>query len=614
MYRGRSQICVFEYSPVLQDLSVPKKLVLALTAVIAACGIATIIVLWAVLGIQRAQQQETEARNITAAISEVHVALLNKQMAMRGYVATLKPDFKQMFEQHAAAYRAGVVNLAAADVDGLFKEQQAVLSETGEKVDADLLAMMDRAARPETRQEVLDRLSVRGSSEIQAVNAEGRKVLNALEDMRVENDKRREAAYRQAYLAFGLGGLVAFAVAVASGVWLTGALSTPVVAMTRVMTRLAQGDMDVVVPAVGRKDEIGQMADAVLTFREQGREKARIEAEVSAARAASEQERLAHEAETAEMARLDGIAIGALAEGLSRLAGGVLSHRITVDVHAKAQPLKDDFNAAAEKLESAVAIIVDRASAIGAAAQQISEASDDLSRRTEQQAASLEETAAAVEQITSTVARSAEGALEAGSMVRSSQTFALEGKTVVNRAVQAMGQIENSSNQIGAIIGVIDEIAFQTNLLALNAGVEAARAGDAGRGFAVVASEVRALAQRSAEAAKEIKTLIQASSQQVVAGVDLVNQTGRSLERIAEEITRLTSIAVEIEASSREQATGLAEVNVAVSQMDQVTQQNAAMVEESTAASRSLAQDASDLDRLMNQFQISRQRLAAAAA
>jgi len=173
---------------------------------------------------------------------------------------------------------------------------------------------------------------------------------------------------------------------------------------------------------------------------------------------------------------------------------------------------------------------------------------------------------------------------------------------VVVRAIAAMGAIEQSSNQIGAIIGVIDEIAFQTNLLALNAGVEAARAGDAGRGFAVVASEVRALAQRSASAAKEIKTLISESGRQVGAGVALVGDTGQALERIAAQIERLTLIAEEIAASSQEQSSGLQQVNIAVNQMDQVTQQNAAMVEQSTAASHALASDAVELDRMMGQF------------
>ena len=237
-----------------------------------------------------------------------------------------------------------------------------------------------------------------------------------------------------------------------------------------------------------------------------------------------------------------------------------------------------------------------------ASAREISQASDDLSRRTEQQAASLEETAAALEQITATVARSAEGATEAGGVVRGAQSEAVDGQAVVGRAIAAMGEIERSSSEIGAIIGVIDEIAFQTNLLALNAGVEAARAGDAGRGFAVVASEVRALAQRSASAAKEIKTLITESGRQVGAGVALVGDTGHALERIAGQIQRLTVIAEEIAASSHEQSSGLQQVNIAVNQMDQVTQQNAAMVEESTAASHALASDAVELDRMMGQF------------
>ena len=593
----------------LQNLSVPKKLVLSFAAVIAACGVATIVVLWAVLGIHRAQNEDTKARDISSAINEVHVALLNKQMAMRGYVATLRPEFRELYDQHSQNYSNGVVHLAAADVDGLFKDQQAVLSEVGKKVDGDLIDMMERSADPLQRDAVVARLSAEGSPEIRQVNASGREVLNALAEMTEVNNARRDGAYAQAYTDFAVGGALAFVIAIVSALWLTNALSKPVVAMTRSMDRLAHGDLEVAIPAVGRKDEIGLMASAVLTFKEQAIENRRLAAETEQARAAREEERARAEAERARAAEEARTAVNAMAEGLAALAKGDLSHRITTNITGNAGPLKADFNTAVEKLESAVAIIIDRAAAIGAAAQQISEASDDLSRRTEQQAASLEETAAAVEQITATVARSAEGALEAGSMVRSSQGFALEGKAVVNRAVSAMGQIEESSNQIGAIIGVIDEIAFQTNLLALNAGVEAARAGDAGRGFAVVASEVRALAQRSAEAAKEIKILISASSQQVGQGVDLVNQTGKALERIAEEVTRLTSIAVEIESSSREQATGLAEVNVAVSQMDQVTQQNAAMVEESTAASRSLAQDASELDRLMRQFQIDRSRL-----
>jgi methyl-accepting chemotaxis protein len=237
-------------------------------------------------------------------------------------------------------------------------------------------------------------------------------------------------------------------------------------------------------------------------------------------------------------------------------------------------------------------------------AGEITEASDDLSRRTEQQAASLEETAAALDQITEAVRRSAANAGDARDTVSAAKTGAERSGDVVRDTVTAMTGIEQSSRQIGNIISVIDEIAFQTNLLALNAGVEAARAGDAGRGFAVVATEVRALAQRSADAAREIKHLISASGREVENGVKLVGETGKALERIVAQVIKLDSLVGDIATAAQEQATGLNQVNTAVNQMDQLTQQNAAMVEESTAASHSLAGEAEELARLVGQFRI----------
>jgi methyl-accepting chemotaxis protein len=239
---------------------------------------------------------------------------------------------------------------------------------------------------------------------------------------------------------------------------------------------------------------------------------------------------------------------------------------------------------------------------VGGGAQEIASASSDLSRRTEQQAASLEETAAALDEITATVRRSAEGAKRAFSAASEARADAHRSGEVVGEAVSAMDAIESSSRQITQIIGVIDEIAFQTNLLALNAGVEAARAGDAGRGFAVVAQEVRALAQRSAEAAKEIKTLIATSSAQVGRGVKLVAQTGEALAEIANKVAQIDGLISEIASSSQEQAVGLAQVNIAVNQMDQVTQQNAGMVEEATAAAANLSSESRELTRLVGQF------------
>jgi methyl-accepting chemotaxis protein len=237
-------------------------------------------------------------------------------------------------------------------------------------------------------------------------------------------------------------------------------------------------------------------------------------------------------------------------------------------------------------------------------AGEIAAAADDLSKRTEQQAASLEQTAAALDQITATVSKTAEGAAQADAVVASARRDAESSGEVVRQAIDAMGAIEASARKIADIIGVIDEIAFQTNLLALNAGVEAARAGDAGRGFAVVASEVRALAQRSAAAAKEIKALIQTSSGQVAQGVDLVHKTGGTLTRIVDQVSAVTDVVSLIATSAREQATGLHQINSAINEMDSVTQRNAAMVEQSTAASHGLLHDAQALGDLVARFKI----------
>ncbi|MDO9609368.1 MAG: methyl-accepting chemotaxis protein [Brevundimonas sp.] len=293
--------------------------------------------------------------------------------------------------------------------------------------------------------------------------------------------------------------------------------------------------------------------------------------------------------------------------GLSAMAAGDLSYRIAEVFPGDYASLRDDFNQAMAALDGAVGVIRGNAGAIQSGANEISSAAEDLSSRTERQAAALEETAAALDQITATVQKTAEHAKATDAVVAATRVQAETGGAVVQRAIAAMGEIERSSDQISDIVSVIDEIAFQTNLLALNAGVEAARAGDAGRGFAVVASEVRALAQRSADSARQIKTLISTSGAQVKSGVGLVHQSGEALSGIAEGVREVTTLMTEIRASTQEQAIGLAEVNTAVNAMDQVTQQNAAMVEESTAASLALTQDAAQMTQLVGRFQVSPQ-------
>ena len=401
------------------------------------------------------------------------------------------------------------------------------------------------------------------------------------------------------------GAIAVFAaVALAIGLWFGGSLTGPILALAARMRRLAEGDKASPVPYLAKTDDIGAMAKAVEGFREAAIAKDAAEDEARRQREAAELERQRNDEVRRAAEHEQQQVVENLAGALDELAAGDLTTRIEAAFAGKYEKLKSDFNAAMVRLQDAMKLISSNTSGIRTGTDEISLASDDLSRRTEQQAASLEETAAALDEITATVRKTAAGARQASDVVTAARGDAEQTGQVVRAATAAMSEIEKSSQQIGQIIGVIDEIAFQTNLLALNAGVEAARAGDAGKGFAVVASEVRGLAQRSAEAAKEIKTLISASTAQVGQGVELVGKTGQALQRIVDRVAEIDGLVTEIAASAQEQATGLNEVNTAVNQMDQVTQQNAAMVEESTAATHSLAQETEELVRLVSKFRI----------
>ena len=367
--------------------------------------------------------------------------------------------------------------------------------------------------------------------------------------------------------------------------------------------RLSKGDLTVDPPHTGRKDEIGLMTRALFAFKQAVAER-QAELEAADNRTAMEEERTRNEARRAEEDASRERVMRDLASGLQRLSDGDLAARLIDRFPQQYEALRGDYNAAVDRLAEAMSAVIGSARGMRTGSDEISQAADDLSRRTEQQAASLEETAAALDEVTATVRRSAEGAGKASQVADAAQGEAVRSGEVVTKATRAMSAIEQSSAKISNIIGIIEEIAFQTNLLALNAGVEAARAGEAGKGFAVVASEVRALAQRSAEAAKEIKTLISESSRQVDDGVELVTQTGHALEVIRATVAEMHGLVTEIAASAREQSVALSEVNTAINQMDQVTQQNAAMVEETTAASHSLAREAESLAGLIGRFRL----------
>ena len=374
--------------------------------------------------------------------------------------------------------------------------------------------------------------------------------------------------------------------------------------LAAVMARLSQGDLAEPTLHANRTDDIGRMARAVEVFRQTALAKARLDTETDRLRVEAEEERRRDEALRTLSSDEQSQALGGLAAGMKRIAAGDLSIRLGEGFAEAYRPIRNDFNAAADELSGALSAVVEGAGAIESGMGRMSSASIDLSRRTNEQAASLEEIAAAIARVTDAVKKSAEGAQRARTVVAATNEGAKRSAGVVHEAVTAIHEIAVSAKQIGETIGVIDEIAFQTNLLALNAGVEAARAGEAGRGFAVVASEVRALAQRSAEAAREIKGLTATSSQKVENGVRLVGETGKSLERIIAEVTEINASVASIAEGAIQEAAGLDEIKAAVGQMDQVTQKNAAMAEQSTKAGQDLAREADRLAKLVARFRI----------
>jgi methyl-accepting chemotaxis protein len=419
---------------------------------------------------------------------------------------------------------------------------------------------------------------------------------------KVEGEAKESADFAIA-LAIGAG-VTSLLIGLGLAAVTARSIKNPIISLTNAVGSLARGDLSVAIPYAEDPNEVGEMARSVAVFKDNALERQRLEAEAAENRAAAEAERERRAAEQARIAAEQAEAVRRLGAALKNLAAGDLTVRLSDGFAEAYAQIRDDFNDSIDKLKETMLAVVSSTGAIESGTREISTASDDLSKRTEQQAASLEETAAALDEITATVKKSAEGASHARAVAAAADEDAKKSAVVVREAVEAMQTIAKSSTQISQIIGVIDEIAFQTNLLALNAGVEAARAGEAGRGFAVVASEVRALAQRSAEAAKEIKGLISASTSQVDHGVRLVAETGASLERIMAQVGEVNGIVAQIAAGAQEQATGLQQVNTAINQMDQVTQQNAAMVQESTAASHSLSKETSQLSGLVGQFQV----------
>ncbi len=393
-------------------------------------------------------------------------------------------------------------------------------------------------------------------------------------------------------VGFIFGGLISF--------FTVRAISPPLSEMTSAMQSLAHGELETEVPGTERNDEIGEMAGAVQVFKDNAIRNKEMEAEqVEQARLAEEHEAVAQEEAIASERQLVGKVFG---KAMSAVAAKDLGYRIRDELPSAYLALRDDFNNAVEQLASTINQIGISSAQILAGSTEIHDAASNLAKRTEQQAATVEETAAALEETTTAMKTSSESAKDAGTLVSTTKSNAEHSGEVVQNAIAAMGKIETSSEEIANIIGVIDDIAFQTNLLALNAGVEAARAGESGKGFAVVAQEVRELAQRSASAAKEIKQLITTSGEQVKSGASLVNETGKALKSIVSEVSDINEHVASIVSAANEQSIGLQEINQSINNIDQGTQQNASVAEQSTAASYTLSEEVSGINEMLNEF------------
>lgn len=590
----------------LNNLSLSHKLILTFCTIMAGCFLASLVVFVQAYNAKLLLVEQDIADRIDTQL-EMATGAMSEQIAHHQAYLLSADNAERVASAAAYAGLVGALDNAAplaaddAALTGAFERMRAAAARYRQAViEPQTVALAEgKAAEEVARLGAADRAGAVDGFRKAAADSKA-----ALSATVVAVKAKLQTAHASLEIALILGAVVAGIFAVGL-IWLLArSIVTPITGMTNAMGKLAAGDHAVEVPAVERGDEVGRMAKAVLVFKEAAIESARMSEERRAMREEVEAERQRTEAEKAREADEVQFAMAELAGGLAALATGDVVVRLQRPFAERLDSLRGNFNDALSKLQEALRSVGANAHAINAGAAEIRAAVDDLARRTEQQAASVEETAGAVEQVTATVRDTTKRAEDVGQLVESTRMGAERSGQVVRNAVTAMNEIEASSQSISSIIGVIEDIAFQTNLLALNAGVEAARAGDAGKGFAVVAQEVRELAQRSANAAREIKALISRSSAQVGSGVALVGETGAELEKIVAAVQEISRHVQAIVTAAREQSSGLQEINIAVSAMDKSTQQNAAMVEEQTAASHTLASEAAALDRLLAQFRL----------
>ncbi|MBB3695203.1 methyl-accepting chemotaxis protein [Sphingomonas sp. BK580] len=553
-----------------KTLSIPRKLGLSFLVINASAAIMMVVFFANLWMIRSATAHNNQSQEIHAKALTLETSVLRENSQLRGYLVTADASYLKSYDEARKEY-----DRTSAELEDLLSEpaKRALVLTSREQTATWRAAWSDRLV-------AMVKAGQREAAE-QAVRDAGKKVLTSaivlpLRELRDQENAAMEAnaanqsqALATATIALVLGGVALIGIAVLLQVALSRSIARPISALTKRMAELAAGNNGIDVPDATRIDELGDMARAVLVFRD-----------AAQAKLAADQER-EH-------------AMRAIGDGLRRLSEADLTVRLTA-LPGSFAALSEDFNGAVAKLSDLTCNVRRSVDTIKRNADEISRSARDLSARSEQHASALRETAATMDEITGTVRDGAANIAHASKAMVEARDVAQHGGEVVRQSVEAMDGIDKASREIADIIGVIDGIAFQTNLLALNAGVEAARAGEAGKGFAVVASEVRALALRSAEAASNVKTRILSAISHVQCGVDLVDRTGQALEQIIERVSSVTVIMTTIARASDHEAESLRQVNIAVNEMDGVTQHNAAMVEETTAAANLLARESEQL-------------------
>jgi methyl-accepting chemotaxis protein len=559
-----------EETTMFKSMSIPRKLGVSFLMICASAAVMMFVFLVNINMIRVSTNRNNASQEIYAKALNLETAILRQNSQFRGFLVTADPTYLKSYYE------------ARDDYDDTSAKLEALLPDPAKRA----LVVESRKETLAWRRDWSDRLigwvkTGRRDEAQAAVRDAGKAVLVSkpvlpLRDVRdaetaaiKDNSATQDAAIHTAMITLVLGGVALIGVAISLAMVLSRLIARPVTNLTRAMGELADGNNDIAVTDTDRGDELGNMARAVLVFRD-----------AAVAKLVSDRDSRQ--------------AIDALGNALHRLSEADLTVRLT-GLSETFQGLANDFNGAMDKLSGAMQTVRGSVQTITVNSNEIRRGASDLSTRSEHQAASLRESASAMDEVTTMVRSGAALATSANTEMAEARTEAEQGGAIVRQAIDAMNGIEQASKEIAEIITVIDGIAFQTNLLALNAGVEAARAGDAGKGFAVVASEVRALAQRSADAAHDVKARVLSANKHVRAGVELVDETGRSLTRIINRVASVSTAIGDMAESSERQSDRLVQINTAINEMDAVTQQNAAMVEETTAASQLLAEEAHEL-------------------